>query len=89
MPTVRPRHAITETDDIARALDDAARRWPELAGQRSRLLLRLVEEGHRAVVRADIVWTEQRIQVVMETSGCLSGVFGEGYLDGLRDEWPA
>jgi hypothetical protein len=31
MPTARPRHMITETDDITAALDAAARRWPESA----------------------------------------------------------
>lgn len=28
MPTARQRHAVTETDDIAAALDQAAREWP-------------------------------------------------------------
>jgi hypothetical protein len=50
MPTTRPRHLITETDQVAKALDDAARRWPEDRHSRARLLLHLVEEGHRALV---------------------------------------
>ena len=27
MPTTRPRHPVTETDEIATVLDEAARRW--------------------------------------------------------------
>jgi hypothetical protein len=28
MPTTRPRHPVTETEEIARVLDEAALRWP-------------------------------------------------------------
>lgn len=28
MPTARPRHPVTETDEISRILDEAARKWP-------------------------------------------------------------
>ncbi len=31
VPTTRPRHVVTETDDLADALDAAARLWPELS----------------------------------------------------------
>src|ERR1019366_8168817 len=41
VPTTRPRHVITETDEIARAIDDAAKRWPEDRNSRARLLLHL------------------------------------------------
>jgi hypothetical protein len=27
MPTTRPRHPVTETDEIAKILDEAERRW--------------------------------------------------------------
>ncbi len=39
MPTTRPRHPVTETDEIAAILDEASRRWP---GVRRSLLIRLV-----------------------------------------------
>jgi len=36
MPTTRPRYPITETDEVAKILDDAARKWPD--APRSRLI---------------------------------------------------
>jgi hypothetical protein len=43
MPTARPRLTITETDEVAQALDAAAARWPEVRSRRELLLL-LVEQ---------------------------------------------
>jgi hypothetical protein len=88
MPTTRPRHVITETPPVARALDDAARRWPADSGNRARLLLRLVEEGHKAVIDRRERLTRERRAVVARTSGALTGVYGEGYLRELRQDWP-
>ena len=45
MPTSKPRYAITDTAAVERTLDEAARRWPELAGDRKALLLRVLEVG--------------------------------------------
>jgi hypothetical protein len=36
VPTQRPRHPVTETEEVAAVLDEAARRWPDVA--RSRLI---------------------------------------------------
>jgi hypothetical protein len=38
VPTSRARLTITETDDVARMLDEAAERWPEDRVHRARLL---------------------------------------------------
>ena len=40
---------LTETDEIAAALNDAAVAWPELRGDRGALLRRLIEEGRNSV----------------------------------------
>lgn len=42
MPTTRRRHPVTETDEIARILDEAARRWPDVP--RSRLIQRVLAD---------------------------------------------
>lgn len=88
VPTSRQRHVITETDQVVRALDDAAERWPEEADNRPRLLLRLLEEGHRAVRGERQHRIDDHRSAVGRTSGVLTGAYGEGYLTDLRAEWP-
>lgn len=79
---------VTETDQVARALDDAAERWPEDRENRPRLLLRLLEEGHRSVNGERQRRTDEHREAVTSTSGVLTGVYGPGYLAELRAEWP-
>lgn len=73
MPTQRPRHTITETEEAARALDDAAHHWPEDRETRGRLLLRLVREGHEAIGVDRDAEVEERRQAIARTSGALTG----------------
>jgi len=89
VPTTRRRHLITETEAVARALDDAARHWPEDSHSRPKLLLHLLEEGHRAVVQSDEEELTARREAVARSRGALTGAYGEGYLRQLREEWPA
>ncbi|MHB8719291.1 MAG: hypothetical protein ACYDAC_10445 [Candidatus Dormibacteria bacterium] len=89
MPTRRPRHVITETESVARALDAAAKRWPDDRRRRGRLLVRLVEEGGRAVGRQEDEEAARRRQALADTSGALTGLYGPDYLDRLRHDWPA
>jgi hypothetical protein len=88
MPTARPRHTITETQEVARALDKAARHWPEQASKRGQLLLHLIEEGSRTLEQADGESRLHRQAVVRRTAGALTGVYPPGYLKRLRDDWP-
>jgi hypothetical protein len=88
MPTTRPRHLITETDQIVRALDDAARRWPADRGNRTKLLARLVEEGHHAVLRQRDHDAAARRAAFDRTSAALTGAYSDGYLAELREDWP-
>jgi hypothetical protein len=87
MPTARPRHQVTETPSIARAIDCAAERWP--GEPRSKLLLRLVEAGGDALAhQADRRFKEHRA-AVEASSGAFTDAFGPGYLAELREDWPA
>ena len=45
MPTAHPRYQVTDTGRVRAILDRAASTWPELAGDRKGLLLRLAETG--------------------------------------------
>lgn len=47
MPTVRPRHYITETDEITHALESARRAWPELSDKPTALLRQLILAGEQ------------------------------------------
>jgi len=88
MPTTRPRLTITETDDVARALDDAAARWPEVRSRRQ-LLLRLLEQGQEALRRDRDADAERRRQAIRRTSGSLTGSYPPDHLAALREDWPA
>ncbi|MDP5182406.1 hypothetical protein QOZ88_07125 [Blastococcus sp. BMG 814] len=87
MPTARPRHMVTETDELAVALDAAAARAPGLS--RSQLLTRLALEGHQAAQRAHDERRQRRLAALRAHSGGLTGVYGSDYLQRLREEWPA
>jgi hypothetical protein len=84
MPTNRPRLTITETDEVAQALDEAAARWPEV-GSRRVLLLRLLEQGRFALAAE----RGRRSDAIRRTSGALTGAYEPEYLERLRDDWPA
>lgn len=86
MPTTRPRHLVTETDDLADALDAAGSRWPGLS--RPQLLVRLAIEGHRAAEQARDERRRRRLAAIREHSGLLTGAYGPDHLQRLREEWP-
>ena len=77
---------MTETEDLATALDAAARRWPGLS--RARLLTRLALEGHRAAEAATRERRAVRLAALERHAGAAAGSYGSGYLERLRTEWP-
>jgi hypothetical protein len=87
MPTTRPRHFVTESDDLAHALDAAQERWPGIS--RSQALVRLALDGHRAAVRAQEDRHRRRLEALRRHSGCLTGIYQRHELNSLRAEWPA
>jgi hypothetical protein len=80
---------ITETDQLAQALNDAAKRWPADRASRAKLLLHLVDEGHRALIEAEAKDREDRLAAIRRTSGAATGAYESGHLDRLREDWPA
>jgi len=88
VPTNHPRHAITETDDIADALEIARRTWPDLADKPGALLRQLILAGRNTLVHDSAEVVRQRLKAIEKTSGAMAGVFGADYLEVLRRDWP-
>ncbi|MBB6392745.1 hypothetical protein [Microbacterium thalassium] len=88
MPTTRPRHTVTETDDVARALDAASRQWPELRDDRAALLRRLIARGHESLNACGAEELTRRRAALAALSGSMTGDFPEDYRESLRREWP-
>jgi hypothetical protein len=60
MPTARPRYTFTDTGELERLLNAAQHLWPTVSDRRL-LLLRLVEEGGKALgLAADQLAAEER-----------------------------
>lgn len=87
MPTVRHRYQITETDDVARALEAAERRWP--GESRARLILRLITENGEAVAELNNDEAARRLAAVEALAGTFPGLSDPSLRDALRNEWPA
>lgn len=88
MPTTRNRLLVTESDDLARALDDAAAEWPE-ERSRARLLVRLALAGRDHLDARHESALEARLAAIIGNAGSLAGCYGEDYLRDLRADWPA
>ncbi len=86
VPTSRQRYQVTETPEVARALDVAARRWPN--EPRSRLLLRLVAAGSNALEKGGTEEARLRVAAIEATSGKYAEMFSDSYLDEIREDWP-
>ena len=86
MPTTRPRYQVTETPAMARALDLAARRWPN--EPRSKLLIRLVQAGSNALEEGRTEAAQHRLAAIDATRGKYADVFTDDYLAELRRDWP-
>jgi hypothetical protein len=86
MPTTRPRYQVTETPELAAALDRAAKRWP--GESRSKLLRRLIEVGGGILEQNERTRNEGHRAAVLASSGRYPEAFGPGYLAELRADWP-
>jgi hypothetical protein len=86
VPTTRPRYQVTETAELARALDRAAMRWP--GEPRSRLLIRLLEAGAHTLEHDEGVASQLHRSAVLASAGRYDNAFGPGYLTDLRGDWP-
>lgn len=90
MPTKRPRLTVTETQAIAQRLDLAAAHFPDLAGHRTKLLLRLTEVGEQALVRRGAQSEDPREaakQRVLAHTGAIGEADGDAILERRNAAW--
>lgn len=88
MPTTKPRHTLTETAEVARALDAAAAEWPELAADRTALLRKLVTVGGDNVAAITSRRVSNRADRIRKGAGAATGHYPDNALENLREEWP-
>jgi len=91
MPTTKARYQVTQTDEVARALEAAARRWPEDRERPGRLIVHLIEAGREAIEPQIDAAIEARLEAIRMAAGSMTGVFtgpDAMSLEQLRDEWP-
>ena len=77
---------MTETPDVARAIDLAAQQWPD--EPRSKLLLRLIDAGRSTLEQGQDAQTIKRRAAVAASSGRYADAFGPDFLAELRRDWP-
>ena len=85
MPTTRPRHTITETEPVGKALELARRRWPNESD--AQLLRRLALAGAEQLRAEGERELAQRRRAIRRHAGTLEGAYPPGYLEKLRAEW--
>ena len=83
MPTVRPRHVLTETDDLIDAIDAAAPLYP--GESRADVLRHLVHLGAATLAEQH----DRHRRIVHDRAGRHPGVYDPRYLEELREDWPA
>ena len=79
---------ITETDQLSDALSEAAKIWPELSGQRTLLLRKVLEVGIESIEAQATKRTKSRLAQVQKLAGSMDGVWPANWRDELDQDWP-
>jgi hypothetical protein len=84
MPTTRPRHQITETDEIAEAIDAGLREWPDLS--RSDVIRELIVKGADAL-NLSAAERVLAFELALKQLEDLDIQYPPNYLDEVRRGW--
>jgi len=84
VPTTRPRHQITETDDIAAAVEAGLQEWPDLS--RSEVIRELILKGAESL-NLTAVERVLAVESALKELASLDIHYPEGYLEDLRKDW--
>jgi hypothetical protein len=88
MPTTKLRHMITETDQISAAVDKGASAWPELRGNRTQILRRLIEAGSAAIENERALLAARRLAAIKSATVLFRDVWPDNWRDEMNDQWP-
>ena len=84
VPTTRPRHQVTETDDIAAAVEAGLQEWPELS--RSDVIRELILKGAEAL-NLTAVERVLAVELALKELTALNVHYPQGYLEDVRKDW--
>lgn len=79
VPTTRPRHAVTETDEVTEILDEASRRWSD--APRAKLILLVMRDWAKG--------GRSPSSRVRAREGLIGALPGSSDLYDRAEEWPA
>jgi hypothetical protein len=79
---------ITETDQVAKALEVAAQAWPEYSGDKSTLIKLLLAKGKESLESQNSAQTDSRLRAIQDASSQFVGVWPTTWQDEVRGEWP-
>lgn len=88
MPTTRPRHMITESDQLNAALINAAKIWPDLEGKRTLLLRKVLEVGIEGIETQAAEKKKGRLAKVDDIAGSMDGIWPSNWRKELAEDWP-
>jgi hypothetical protein len=77
---------VTETPEVAHAIDLASHKWP--GRSRGALVTLLLVEGAKTIRDEHEKAQETRRELVERLAGGFEEAFPEGYLEELRQDWP-
>ena len=80
---------ITESDELSSALNIAATKWPELAGNRSSLLRKILEVGIESLVSSTEEAKMSRLGHINKIAGSMGDTWPANWKEELRADWPA
>lgn len=79
---------ITETDDLAEAIDIAARRWPHARNERADLLRLIIKTGIDSLEAEVNHVDELKRKAISNLAGSYSDTWPDGWREELANEWP-
>ncbi|RKR76578.1 hypothetical protein [Frondihabitans australicus] len=88
MATTLHRYSVSETPELAHAIDIVLVTYDELQNNRSAALRRIIDEGSKAIEREREKRIAKRRAAILEHAGSLTDVYPADAAARLKDEWP-